>query len=80
MENKRYYGAPDAETVLAGMGSVSGTVMETIDYLHKSGCKIGYVNVRLFSPFSSKHFLGALPKTVKKNYGFRPGSGTGRHG
>ena len=26
-----YYGSPEAETVLVGMGSVTGTIQETID-------------------------------------------------
>jgi pyruvate-ferredoxin/flavodoxin oxidoreductase len=60
-----YYGAPDAETVLAGMGSVAGTAKETVDYLVHSGRKVGYVDVHLFRPFSAKHLFDVLPKTVK---------------
>ncbi len=60
-----YYGAEDAEIVLVGMGSVTGTVQETIDYLASQGKKAGYLEVHLFRPFSAKHFLNALPKTVK---------------
>jgi pyruvate-ferredoxin/flavodoxin oxidoreductase len=61
-----YYGDEDAETVLAGMGSVAGTAMETVDYLRERGRKIGYINVHLFRPFSVKHLAAVLPKTVKK--------------
>lgn len=61
-----YYGAPDAEYVLAGMGSVSGTVQETLDYLIAQGKKVGYVDVHLYRPFSMKHFFEVLPETVKK--------------
>ena len=61
-----YYGAPDAENVIVAMGSVSETVMETVDYINKNGGKAGFLQVHLYRPFSAKHFLGALPKTVKK--------------
>ncbi len=60
-----YYGAPDAEYVIVGMGSVTGTIQETLDYLAAQGKKAGYLEVHLFRPFSSKHFFEALPKTVK---------------
>lgn len=61
-----YYGADDAENVLVGIGSITGTVQETIDYLNAQGQKAGYLEVHLFRPFSAKHFLAALPKTVKR--------------
>ena len=60
-----YYGAPDAEYVLVGMGSVSGTIQETLDYLTAQGKKVGYVEVHLFRPFSMKHFFAVLPETCK---------------
>lgn len=61
-----YYGSPEAETVLVGMGSVTGTIQETIDYLAAQGKKVGYLEVHLFRPFSPKHFFHELPDTVKK--------------
>lgn len=61
-----YYGAEDAEYVIIAMGSVCSTMEETIDYLNAAGGKYGMINVHLYRPFSVKHFLGALPKTVKK--------------
>ena len=61
-----YYGAPDAEHIIVAMGSVSGTIYETVDFLNANGQKTGYLQVRLYRPFSTKHFLDALPKTVKK--------------
>ena len=60
-----YYGDPDAEYVIAGMGSIAGTAQETVDYLRKQGKKVGYLEVHLFRPFSVKHLIKALPKTVK---------------
>ena len=61
-----YYGAPDADRVIAAMGSVSGTIRETVDYLCSKGEKVGYVQVHLYRPFSEKHFVAALPGTVRK--------------
>ncbi|MFH5837366.1 pyruvate:ferredoxin (flavodoxin) oxidoreductase [Proteiniclasticum sp. C24MP] len=61
-----YHGAEDAEHVIIAMGSVCDTATEVIDYLLKKGEKVGLVNVHLYRPFSMKHFLNAVPKTVKK--------------
>ncbi len=61
-----YYGAPDAENVIIAMGSVSETVKETVDCLNTKGEKTGFLQVHLYRPFSAKHFLETLPKTVKK--------------
>jgi pyruvate-ferredoxin/flavodoxin oxidoreductase len=61
-----YHGAPDAENIIIAMGSVCDTAAEVVDYLNKKGEKVGLVNVHLYRPFSTKHFLNAIPKTVKK--------------
>ncbi len=61
-----YYGAPDAENIIVAMGSVTETIEETIDYLAGRGEKVGLIKVRLYRPFSQKHFLAVLPKSVKK--------------
>lgn len=61
-----YYGAEDAELVIIAMGSVCDTIHETIDYLLEKGEKAGVLKVRLYRPFSQKHFLDALPETVKR--------------
>lgn len=61
-----YYGDPDAEDVVIAMGSVSGAAKEAVDYLSGKGKKVGYLEVYLYRPFSSKHFLNALPKSVKR--------------
>ena len=60
-----YYGAPDAERVIVAMGSVSGCIEETVDYLNARGEKVGFVQVHLFRPFDVKRFIAALPETVK---------------
>lgn len=61
-----YYGHPEAERVIVAMGSVCETIEETVDYLMAQGEKVGVLKVRLFRPFSIKHFLAEMPKTVKK--------------
>ena len=61
-----YYGAPDAERVIVAMGSVGGTVEEVVNHLNAKGEKVGFLQVHLFRPFSAKHLLAAMPKTVKK--------------
>lgn len=61
-----YYGAEDAETVIVVMGSASGCVRETVDYLLSKGEKVGYMDVHLYRPFSAKYFLSQLPETVTR--------------
>jgi pyruvate-ferredoxin/flavodoxin oxidoreductase len=61
-----YYGAADADRVVICMGSFCDVLEEVIDYLNAHGEKVGLVKVRLYRPFSIKHFVDALPKTVKK--------------
>ena len=61
-----YVGARDAENIIVAMGSVIETIEETVDYLNKLGEKVGLIKVRLYRPFSEKHFIDVLPKTVKK--------------
>ena len=61
-----YYGAPDAEYVAIAMGSVCETAEQAVDYLNAQGLKCGLIKVHLYRPFSIKHFLGAMPETVKR--------------
>jgi len=61
-----YVGARDAERVIIMMGSGAEAAHETVEYLNASGEKVGLLKVRLFRPFSVKHFLNALPPTVRK--------------
>lgn len=61
-----YYGHAEAENIIIIMGSGSGAVQETVDYLNSKGEKTGYLHVHLYRPFSVKHFISALPKTVKR--------------
>lgn len=61
-----YYGAEDAERVIIAMGSITEAAREAVDYLMSKGEKVGLVAVHLYRPFSAKHFLGALPESVKR--------------
>lgn len=61
-----YYGAKDADRVIIAMGSVTEAIREAIDYLTEKGEKVGLVSVRLYRPFSAKHFLAAVPNTAKR--------------
>ena len=60
-----YYGAPDAERVIVLMGSGAEVASETVEYLMAQGEKVGVLAVRLYRPFSAKHFMAALPKSAK---------------
>ncbi len=61
-----YYGDPEAEDVIVAMGSGCEAIHETIDALLKKHKKVGVIKVRLYRPFSAKHFLAAIPATCKK--------------
>lgn len=64
----RYYGGlvdgymlDDAEIVVMAMGSVIGTVKDTIDMLRKEGVSVGLLKVRSFRPFP----VDAVRKALK---------------
>jgi pyruvate-ferredoxin/flavodoxin oxidoreductase len=60
-----YVGAPDADRVIILMGSGCDVAEETVNSLLAKGEKIGVLKVRLYRPFSTEHFLAALPATVR---------------
>ena len=60
-----YFGDPKAERVIVAMGSVCQCAQEVVNYLCERGEKVGLIQVRLYRPFSLKHFLGAIPKSCK---------------
>ncbi len=61
-----YTGAADATDVVIVMGSGADTCEWASNYINENGGKTGVINVHLYRPFSAKHFVEALPKTVKK--------------
>ena len=63
----RYYGGlidgymlEDAEIVIMAMGSVIGTIKDTIDMLRKEGESVGLLKVRSFRPFPADEIRKAL--------------------
>ena len=62
-----YYGAPDADRIIIAMGSICDCAEEVVDYLNnEKGQKVGLLSVRLYRPFSAKHFVAEIPDSVKK--------------
>ena len=62
----RYYGSENATDMIVAMGSVSGTVEETVDALNKRGRKCGFLQVYMYRPFDIRKFVDAIPKSVKR--------------
>ncbi len=60
-----YFGNPQADRVVVLMGSGVETLRETVDHLNNQGQSVGVVQVHLYRPFSVKHFLDAVPASVK---------------
>lgn len=61
-----YYGAPDAENVIIAIGSITETIREVVEHLNAKGEKVGVLAVHLYRPFSAKHFMAVMPKSVKR--------------
>jgi pyruvate-ferredoxin/flavodoxin oxidoreductase len=61
-----YYGADDAEDIIITMGSSTGVVKETIDYMNANGEKFGLLEIHLYRPFAADYFLKELPESVKR--------------
>ena len=61
-----YYGAKDATDIIIAMGSVNDVIKTVIDKENKAGKKLGLVTVHLYRPFSVKHLMAVMPKSVKR--------------
>ncbi len=61
-----YSGHPEARHVVVCMGSGAQTVRETVAHLVKQGARVGALEVRLYRPFSTRHFAAALPTSVER--------------
>ncbi|MDH7515942.1 MAG: pyruvate:ferredoxin (flavodoxin) oxidoreductase, partial [Bacteroidota bacterium] len=61
----QYIGHPEAERIIILMGSGAGPVEETVAYLNARGEKLGMIRVHLYRPFSVKHFIEAIPSSVR---------------
>jgi pyruvate ferredoxin oxidoreductase alpha subunit len=56
----RTYRTDDAETIVVALGSVLGTIKDTVDELREQGMKIGVVGITSFRPFPLEDVRGAL--------------------
>ncbi|MDZ4201565.1 MAG: pyruvate ferredoxin oxidoreductase [Gallionella sp.] len=56
----RTYCAEDAETMIVAMGSVLGTVKDTVDEMREQGHKIGVLGIVSYRPFPLKEVRAAL--------------------
>ena len=63
--NFEYHGAPDAERVIALMGSGCEAAHETVDWQVARGEKVGVLKVRLYRPFDGEAFVQTLPQTAR---------------
>jgi pyruvate ferredoxin oxidoreductase alpha subunit len=59
------YRTEDAETIVVAMGSVNGTIQETIDQLRDEGVKIGSVKITSFRPFPLEALRKALARAKR---------------
>jgi pyruvate ferredoxin oxidoreductase alpha subunit len=56
----RGYRADDAETIVVALGSVLGTIEDTIDELREEGVSIGALAIKSFRPFPLEEVRGVL--------------------
>lgn len=56
----RGYRCEDAETIVVALGSVVGTLQETVDDMRAAGVKIGVLGIRSFRPFPLAAVRAAL--------------------
>jgi pyruvate ferredoxin oxidoreductase alpha subunit len=56
----RGYRIEDAETIVVALGSVVGTLEETVDTLREAGARIGVLSIRSFRPFPLAAVRAAL--------------------
>ena len=56
----RSYRSEDAETIIVALGSVLGTIQDTIDELREDGMKVGAVGITSFRPFPLEQLRAAL--------------------
>ncbi len=62
----QYYGPENATDIIIAMGSVSGTIEETVDALNKRGRKTGFLQIHMYRPFDMKKFIAAIPESVRR--------------
>lgn len=61
----RQYLTQDAETIIVAMGSVLGTIKDTVDDLNATGSKIGVLSVVSYRPFPKDKISSILKKAKR---------------
>jgi pyruvate ferredoxin oxidoreductase alpha subunit len=61
----RGYRAEDAETIVVALGSVLGTIEDTIDELREEGMSIGALAIKSFRPFPLEEVRAALASATR---------------
>jgi pyruvate ferredoxin oxidoreductase alpha subunit len=61
----RPYRAEDAEVVVVALGSVLGTIQDTVDELRDAGMRIGALGITTFRPFPAGAVRKALPARTR---------------
>ncbi len=61
-----YSGHPEATEVVVAMGSAALLVRDVVQKRVERGERVGALLVRLYRPFSTRHLLDALPRTVER--------------
>lgn len=56
------YRSEDAETVVIALGSVLGTIKDTVDELRREGMRIGVVGLKTFRPFPLAELQAMVPR------------------
>jgi pyruvate ferredoxin oxidoreductase alpha subunit len=59
------YRLEDAETAIVAMGSICGTIKDSIDEMRAEGKKVGLLKLRVFRPFPSEEIAQALSKVKR---------------
>lgn len=60
-----YVGSEHPDRVIIAMGSSCSTIEHVVNHLNINGENVGLVKVRLYRPFSVKHFIKILPESVQ---------------
>ncbi|MDP7192752.1 MAG: transketolase C-terminal domain-containing protein [Arenicellales bacterium] len=55
----------DAETIVVTLGSVAGTVKDTVDLMRKNGTRIGVVSICSFRPFPKDQIRAVLEQAKR---------------
>ncbi|KAJ3261568.1 hypothetical protein HK103_005406 [Boothiomyces macroporosus] len=61
-----YHGSANAKVVLISMGSTGSAIKPAVDRLASVGHNVGYVNIRVFRPWSPAAFLSVIPTATEK--------------